>query len=207
MYDRPSGGINCLTGTPVQNHLEDVGSLLAFLRIIITPFEDDFALASKNFASLLDSVCLRRTQELLHLLDIAEKYHYYIKNKASLKSGQRDSFGIFQVQTQLRLLYNHWAFQSPFTRGLKRSRRDERDDFFYSLGRNAEIICSTCGIHIPAFDVRHALFVELQLRGSHQQSQEQAEHAIGDYFRPTGFYSKMEALMEDIQKISGAGKR
>ncbi|KAI1128500.1 SNF2 family N-terminal domain-containing protein [Nemania abortiva] len=264
----------CLTGTPIQNHLEDIGSLLAFLRVkelenkaafnkyIITPFERDFTLAAKNFAFLLDSLCLRRTQDLLHLPDITEKYHYvtltqderlqydesmnkmakYIRDKVSLKSGKRDPFGIFQVKLQLRLLCNHGTFQKPFSRDAKRSQRDEREDFFYSLGRNAEIVCSACGIPIPVFDViggsqsykhpcGHELCQEcintqnqdedsIQSRaftapcplcrsqveqGTPQQSQEGTEHA-NNYFNPIGYSSKIEALMEDIQRNSGAGK-
>src|ERR1700712_5338319 len=138
----------CLTGTPVQNHLEDLGSLLAFLRIhqlenkalfkrtIIDPFEEDAASSAKKFAFLLDCVCLRRSQELLQLPNVIEKYHYitlskderlqyeestlkmanYIKEKAYGNSGRRDPFGIFQVQLQLRLLCNHGTFQKPFSR-------------------------------------------------------------------------------------------
>ncbi|OCL11998.1 hypothetical protein AOQ84DRAFT_228449 [Glonium stellatum] len=143
----------CLTGTPIQNHLEDIGSLLAFLRVsqfenkavfrnhIIVPFAEDISSASKRFAFLLDCVCLRRSQELLHLPQITERYHYitlseeerrqydhtlvtmanFIKAKSSQNPDRRDPFGIFQAQLQLRLLCNHGTFQRPFT---KRSQRD-----------------------------------------------------------------------------------
>src|SRR5437764_13010461 len=78
----------CLTGTPIQNHLEDIGSLLAFLKVsqfenkavfrnnIVVPFGEDVGLAAKNFAFLLDCICLRRTQELLHLPHTTERYQY-----------------------------------------------------------------------------------------------------------------------------------
>lgn len=74
----------CLTGTPIQNRLEDIGSLLAFLRLepfhnlstfrkfIALPFDDGGKrrkLAIDRFTRLLDSLCLRRTKELLHLPD------------------------------------------------------------------------------------------------------------------------------------------
>lgn len=77
----------CLTGTPVQNRLEDIGSLLAFLRInpfhnlsnfrrsIAIPFDERGkrrTLAIERFAKLLDSTCLRRTKGVLHL---REEYH------------------------------------------------------------------------------------------------------------------------------------
>ncbi|KAF2847249.1 hypothetical protein T440DRAFT_492050 [Plenodomus tracheiphilus IPT5] len=74
----------CLTGTPIQNRLEDIGSLFAFLRIspfhnlsvfrkyIALPFEENGRrreLAIQRFAKLLDSLCLRQTKDLLHLPD------------------------------------------------------------------------------------------------------------------------------------------
>ncbi|KAI1060017.1 hypothetical protein LB506_012626 [Fusarium annulatum] len=175
----------CLTATPIQNHLEDLGSLLAFLRIselehkaafrkhIVLPFSDDITAALKRVAILLDSICLRRTQELLHLPQVSEKHHYIelqeserrqydqtlvnmaclIKAKASLGPEKRNGFGIFQAQLQLRLLCNHGTFQKPFKDTNHRDRKAEREDFLYSLGSTAQITCSLCGIPIPAFDL------------------------------------------------------
>lgn len=176
----------CLTGTPIQNHLEDIGSLLAFLRIsqlenkslfhnqIVVPFAGgDIETVSRKFALLLDCICLRRSQELLHLPDITERYEYIalsdeerkqydetlavmaklIREKANRQPDRRDPFGIFQAQLQLRLLCNHGSFQKPFTERNPRDRKAEREDFLYSLGKNAESICAICGIPIPVFDL------------------------------------------------------
>ncbi|KAJ4302642.1 hypothetical protein N0V90_001531 [Kalmusia sp. IMI 367209] len=72
----------CLSGTPIQNRLEDIGSLFAFIRIIpfnnpsmfrkyiALPFDEGGKrrdLAIERFTRLLDSLCLRRTKDLLHL--------------------------------------------------------------------------------------------------------------------------------------------
>ncbi|PVH69330.1 hypothetical protein DL98DRAFT_554481 [Cadophora sp. DSE1049] len=72
----------CLTGVPIQNRLEDVGALFAFIRVrpfhslamfrrfVSIPFnesEERRAIATRNLTLLLDSLCLRRSRKLLHL--------------------------------------------------------------------------------------------------------------------------------------------
>ena len=71
----------CLSGTPIQNKLEDIGNLFAFIRAypfdkigmfrrcITHPFEQGRTRdgASKHLGQLIDSVCLRRSRGLLHL--------------------------------------------------------------------------------------------------------------------------------------------
>jgi len=72
----------CLTGTPIQNRLEDIGALFAFIRarpfdsmaifrrFVAIPFdesEERRRLAVRNLTFLLESLCLRRTKILLNL--------------------------------------------------------------------------------------------------------------------------------------------
>ena len=74
----------CLTGTPIQNSLEDLGTLVTFLKVpilehapsfrkfIIGPLKSSSKGRFKNLRLLLQSVCLRRTRELL---DLPEPVH------------------------------------------------------------------------------------------------------------------------------------
>lgn len=75
----------CLTGTPIQNKLDDLASLVKFLRIpmldsmpsfrrnIIRPIELERGDHLRNLRLLLDSMCLRRTKGLLNLPEPTER--------------------------------------------------------------------------------------------------------------------------------------
>jgi hypothetical protein len=87
-----------LTGTPIQNKLEDVGALLAFARIsglenlavfrkhVVNPFKEDSDTAVQRLAHLLDCVCLRRTQELLNLPNLTEQTCFIVLSEGERKS-------------------------------------------------------------------------------------------------------------------------
>ncbi|EEU36130.1 uncharacterized protein NECHADRAFT_53012, partial [Fusarium vanettenii 77-13-4] len=69
----------CLTGTPIQNSLDDLRSLLKFLRFqpfdgasffdkhIVDPLREDPHTGFRNLRILLRTVCLRRGEAYLHL--------------------------------------------------------------------------------------------------------------------------------------------
>jgi SWI/SNF-related matrix-associated actin-dependent regulator of chromatin subfamily A3 len=177
----------CLTGTPIQNRLEDIGSLLAFLRIspfqslsnfrkcIAIPFDEGSqrrTLAIKRFTYLLDSLCLRRTKDLLRLpdeehrtrmvrLSSHEQAQYKqthdimfraIKNQNSVFD-QKSTLGMFQVQLQLRIICNHGTWQQPFSWNRRKLHLlDEREALEASLGRDGEITCSACRQTLPLFN-------------------------------------------------------
>lgn len=176
----------CLTGTPIQNRLEDIGSLLAFLRLdpfhnlsafrksIAIPFDEGGkrrTLAIERFTRLLDSVCLRRTKDLLHLPDqqnhvrlvqlSPEELSQYEQTQKTMfravrhQNGmfdQKSTLGMFQVQLQLRILCNHGTWQQPFSWNRRKLHLlDEREALETSLGRGGEITCSACRQTLPLF--------------------------------------------------------
>ena len=135
----------CLTGTPIQNSLEDIGSLVSFLRIpqlgndsptnfkkhIIDPLMKCEGMGSETLRLLLDSICLRRSKNLLDLPDMNDEYRVLdfseaerlqynaaekamsqaIKSQVYLENNRKGYFGIFQLEMQLRRLCNHGTFQ------------------------------------------------------------------------------------------------
>ncbi|KAF2230719.1 hypothetical protein EV356DRAFT_453359 [Viridothelium virens] len=171
-----------LTGTPIQNRLEDIGALFSFLRArpfdsmanfrryIVNPFEESEAgreLATQRLTTLIDSLCLRRTKELLNLpeeqsrtrmltLSLDERSQYertktFMVQAIKQSAGEFDrhnTFSMFQAQLQLRILCNHGTFQHHF-QFQRRSLRDEQEDALCSSGGNAVIQCSSCKRSMP----------------------------------------------------------
>ncbi|KAK4202170.1 helicase conserved domain-containing protein [Triangularia verruculosa] len=118
----------CLTATPIQNRLEELGSLIAFLRIdqlenhnvfknkIVTPFsfssDTSMELALRQFTTLLDAICLRRPKHMLNLPEIKERPRYI-----TLSEDERQRYD----ETLEEM--THWIKE-------KASRRKDRQDHF-----------------------------------------------------------------------------
>ncbi|KAL4414676.1 SNF2 family domain-containing protein [Colletotrichum abscissum] len=175
----------CLTGTPIQNKLADIGALFAFIRA--TPFDNPatfrryievpFEQHSENrekvkerLIALMESLCLRRTKEVLDLPPLEERVvplefspeerDQYDKTKKILmrtikqKVGEVEKsskFGLFQANLQMRILCNHGTFQKPFSwhRRSYRLDLDEREAAVSALGQNAELTCNGCHQPMP----------------------------------------------------------
>ncbi|KAH9212709.1 SNF2 family N-terminal domain-containing protein [Leptodontidium sp. 2 PMI_412] len=123
----------CLTGTPIQNGLEDLASLVCFIRSpnlnsvtefrkhILYPMAKGTREGVQNLRMLLDSICLRRTNRLLSLPRVVRKDRFvnfspterelYIKTQSDMiaaikqhDSRDRNSKDYFGVfQLQLQL--------------------------------------------------------------------------------------------------------
>lgn len=92
----------CLTGTPIQNRLDDIGALFAFIRIkpfhslnqfrkyITNPYESQTFRkdATKALVALMDSMCLRRTRD--EALDLPEPTQ--IKRALEFTKEERDQY-------------------------------------------------------------------------------------------------------------------
>jgi SWI/SNF-related matrix-associated actin-dependent regulator of chromatin subfamily A3 len=163
-----------------------MGSLLAFLRLepfhslstfrkfISLPFDEGGKrrkLAIDRFTRLLDSVCLRRTKDLLHLPDqrnfvrniilSREERNQYDQTYNTMfrairhQNGvfdQKSTLGMFQVQLQLRILCNHGTWQQQFSWNRRKLHLlDEREAVEASLGREGEATCSGCQQTMPLF--------------------------------------------------------
>jgi SNF2 family DNA or RNA helicase len=94
-----------VTGTPVQNGLEDLGSLVAFLQVpmldtqlefkqhIIDPLVRRNGSGASNLRVLLDSICLRRLNKLLDLPDVNDIYE-----EIDFSEGERQQYDTAHAQ-------------------------------------------------------------------------------------------------------------
>jgi SWI/SNF-related matrix-associated actin-dependent regulator of chromatin subfamily A3 len=130
----------CLTGTPIHNSLADLGSLISFLRVpllqrklefykhVSKPIEENKGGDPvKNLRLILQSLCLRRTKELISLpepkeiiydvhLSLEEKSLYdmvkerandQIENAISSARGPGTGKAVMQMVMCLRRICNH----------------------------------------------------------------------------------------------------
>lgn len=147
-----------------------------FRRFVVAPFEEGekgCAVGSQPLRLLLDSVCLRRSKDLLDLpaqqdrtrtLEFSreerEQYELTKKNLGRAMRQNADRFhkksvsGMFQVMLQLRILCNHGTFQDPFS-WVKRNILDEKEAALCSAGQNGEICCSSCRQSMPILGTNH----------------------------------------------------
>jgi len=143
-----------------------------FRRFVSIPFDESKErrkVATENLTLLLESLCLRRSRDLLKLPEPQERTQVirfsleereqYERTKKMMnrtlrhkvgESYEKSIFGMFQVQLQLRILCNHGTYQQPFS-WAKRSLLNEREDALCALGGEREFNCSLCRQSLPMF--------------------------------------------------------
>lgn len=136
--------------------------------------------ACERLVLLIDSLCLRRTKDLLHLPGREDKVvsiilterekRQYESTKSIMDRSMRQSsglyehnnmFGMFQAILQLRIFCNHGTFQRHFSWNTV-SQRDMREAAISALGQNGETRCSGCKLPMPVLGSNriHNIFVE-----------------------------------------------
>lgn len=134
-----------------------------FRRYIVVPFDQgDDDKAIRRLIKLNDSLCLRRTREIIKLPDLneipprildlsKEERDRYENTKATLQRKirqrvgdheQTSKFGIFQMQLQLRILCNHGTFQKHFS--WMKSVLEAKEAMLSSGPVNAQVNCDGC---------------------------------------------------------------
>lgn len=118
-------------------HASRLDDLQSFRKYVIGPLMKGSGNGVSNLRQILDSVCLRRTKRLLDLPDVifedrllsfsAKEEQHYIRTREKFvqmmkdnrlqPNSQKDWWGVFQLQLQLRRLCNHGTFHklSPVT--------------------------------------------------------------------------------------------
>ncbi|KAJ0425197.1 P-loop containing nucleoside triphosphate hydrolase protein [Aspergillus carlsbadensis] len=114
----------CLTGTPIQNRIEDLGSLVAFKQQIIDRLFSNVEDPCRDLRLLLQSLCLRRTKQTDHSItvrpelvtlflsleeqmaysDILEKTRQEMEMLVSNGLGNHKYTKLFTAMHQLRML-------------------------------------------------------------------------------------------------------
>ncbi|KIW84079.1 hypothetical protein Z517_03325 [Fonsecaea pedrosoi CBS 271.37] len=170
----------CLTGTPVQNKLDDLGALLAFIRAepfdrismfrkyVVSPFTYDKPRATAKLSLLLNSVCMRRKIGRLKLPPMIQRYHTVELSQAEKEQYEttRDSMlwelthgsrkknsgtPLGKFQIQHRL--RRLCNHGTFQKSWNNSQVDiraQREDVIVAMGKEQVVRCSSCHEWIAA---------------------------------------------------------
>lgn len=246
----------CLSGTPIQNSLADLASLLVFIQVrpfqtqrhfryhISQPFEDKARkqMAIQRLTDLLEAICLRRTIERANLpkpqeetrtviftpeereqyrLTNADMERYFAQQPSEYKE-RASAFGMFQIFLQLRSFCNHGTYQPRFS-WAKRNFLDQEADDVRSLTRTSWDRCLGCRQPLPIITREQSQYVEKCghvlcedcCKGSNRVRADGRKHCPlceslrnphwnnahdSGFLHKEGYSSKMQALIEDVQK-------
>jgi SWI/SNF-related matrix-associated actin-dependent regulator of chromatin subfamily A3 len=164
--------------------------------------------AVRRLVTLIDSLCIRRTQARINLpkaqslrkgLEFSREEHLQYKKamsdmERSLKeqAGNSESlkdFGLFHITLQLRILCNHGTYQQPFAWRRNAAWTEMREFALTSMVATGQVVCSYCRQVMPVTSARNIY----RLFG------EQCRHAICDLCSGTADDGEAEDEKDEIQ--------
>jgi SNF2 family DNA or RNA helicase len=179
VYALPAHHRWCLTGTPIQNTLDDLSSLITFLRVPILEKSSTFRNhitrntlsgrrdAFKNLQTLLRTICIRRTRESIGLPDPEPQIRYVdfsVLERAAYDSLWDDFRRDVQkavsgrqakmASTALRCIHELRLFCNNGPRRNNKSDQtdDERLSILEALGKNKCAKCKSTVLFIDRHD-------------------------------------------------------
>ncbi|EWY90122.1 hypothetical protein FOYG_07737 [Fusarium oxysporum NRRL 32931] len=207
----------CLSGTPIQNRLADIGSLFRFIRAepfdkasefrkwIETPFDNSFndpELVRDRLVILLEALCLRRTREVLNLpktrqfvrhLELSpQERDQYDKTKAVILRNMEHRMGEVKKSSQFGMFQMWLQLRIVCNHGTYQKlfswhRR--------SLLEEREALVGTAG--------RYGEISCVGSEGERPRKRRKATTSKDDhesYFNEQGLSTKIRTLVEDVQK-------
>ncbi|KAK1753777.1 P-loop containing nucleoside triphosphate hydrolase protein [Echria macrotheca] len=238
----------CLTGTPIQNRLSDLGSLISFLRApllqrkaefdkhIARPLEDESRKGTaEKLRLLLQSICLRRTKELInlpepkeitydvHLSDQEKRLYKLVGDRTidQIEIAHSSSKGLgtrhgLQMILHLRRLCNHGTMDRDIRNASMADEAGE-DDFVPSVG---PCLCLDCDCEIVesgrlAPDGKRFLCADCYGERERKKSKSRKKGASSsgktlaesnNSMDPSGHSTKLSLLVQDAERHRNSDK-
>lgn len=197
----------CLTGTPIQNSLDDYGALLAFLQVetfrekrlfdywIAGPMQRKGAGAVSNLKLLVAATCLRRTKNMVEeAVDLPDKKE--VIEPIQLAPAERDIYKFFQRKASKLIVQ------------LGQPEERERKNNTLSIINNMRLICNHGEDLLPESEVA--------IWHAHEKTKETTSAAAGgggslSFQSPSGMHynsnngskkpsTKVQALLKNLEK-------
>ncbi|KAK7431621.1 hypothetical protein QQZ08_001839 [Neonectria magnoliae] len=175
VHDIPARIRWCMTGTPIQNGLKDLGSLVRFLRV---PIFEDIATFRRhicveaestktmkhkfpNLRLLLSSICLQRTRDLLQLHSIwhvnrlefsEQERHKYLTMEAACKQAISMAVNSGKSKASHHNVLEKLLRLREYCNGITNTSPNGVDDLLSIMEQSGELLCAYCTAEISSVD-------------------------------------------------------